>query len=221
MKVWLAGAAAVCQIVSDGGTRYGNDEITRPRKPSRNRPIVAMKGTVSPPLPQRAPGGERGQRGQQRHRPEIEEIRQREPALPDPRKRKRRPQADRRHEGEHREQQPRGLRARAVGQRPLGLHRQPGRAEQRIAERHAEPAQQRERRRPVERAAGVGAVLDRDALDHAAEDHALGRSPRASSRRRRPCSTAPCWRRSRETRRRRRETPAPAASRSPADRAPA
>jgi hypothetical protein len=36
-------------MVSDGGTRYGNDEITRPRKPSRNSPIVARKGRVSPP----------------------------------------------------------------------------------------------------------------------------------------------------------------------------
>src|SRR5258706_15346970 len=29
-------------------TRYGNDEITRPRKPRRKSTIVATKGTVSP-----------------------------------------------------------------------------------------------------------------------------------------------------------------------------
>ena len=45
MKLWLEGAAAVCQMVSDGGTRYGNDEIARPRKPRRKSPIVATKGS--------------------------------------------------------------------------------------------------------------------------------------------------------------------------------
>ena len=44
-----------------------------------------------------------------------------------------------------------GLRAGALGDRAVGLHHQPGGAEQRIAGDHAEPAQQRERRRPVER----------------------------------------------------------------------
>src|SRR4051812_16709272 len=48
MKLWLDGAAAVCQIVSDGGTRYGNDEIARPRKPRKKSPIVATNGMVSP-----------------------------------------------------------------------------------------------------------------------------------------------------------------------------
>ncbi len=47
MKLWLAGAAAVCQMVSEGGTRYGNDEITSPRKPSMNSTMVAANGAVS------------------------------------------------------------------------------------------------------------------------------------------------------------------------------
>ena len=31
MKMWVAGAAAVCHIVRDGGTRYGKFEIKSPR----------------------------------------------------------------------------------------------------------------------------------------------------------------------------------------------
>ena len=63
--------------------------------------------------------------------------------------------------------------ARALGDRAFGLQHQPGRAEERIAGRDAQPAQQRERRRPVERFAGEHAVLHLDALDQGGEDHAL------------------------------------------------
>ena len=69
-----------------------------------------------------------------------------------------------------------GLTARALGDRAVGLHHQPSGAEQRVADRHAEAAQQGERRRPVEWSAGEGAVLHLDALDQAAEDHALAKA---------------------------------------------
>ena len=74
---------------------------------------------------------------------------------------------------EHGEQQQLGVRAGALRHLTLGLHREPAGAEQRIAGGDAEPAQQRERRREIERAAGEHAVLHLDALDQPAEDQAL------------------------------------------------
>ena len=55
----------------------------------------------------------------------------------------------------------------------LGLHDQPGRAEQGVADHQADPDQQAEGREPVPPAAGIGASLDRDALEQGAERDAL------------------------------------------------
>ncbi len=120
-----------------------------------------------------APRHHGDERRHQRHRPEIIDVGDREPAQGDALERDRRPQAHRHHEGEHEDEQHLGLAARALGDRAFGLHHQPGRAEQRIARDHAEAAQERERLRPVERPACERAVLDLDALDQPAQDQAL------------------------------------------------
>ncbi len=60
--------------------------------------------------------------------------------------------------------------------RPFGLHVEERRAEQRVAGDQRQPAEQREGRRPIKRAAGIGAVSDRNALDQPAEDHPLRES---------------------------------------------
>ena len=62
---------------------------------------------------------------------------------------------------------------RLFGETAFRLPDEPGRAEERVAGNEAEPAEERERRRPVERAAGEGAVRHADSLDEPAEDHAL------------------------------------------------
>ena len=66
-----------------------------------------------------------------------------------------------------------GQTAGALVHLALRPDQQPGRAEQGIARHHAEAAHHREPRGPIERAAGELAVGDRDALDEAAQDHAL------------------------------------------------
>ncbi len=106
--------------------------------------------------------------------------------------------------------------------RALGLHHQPAGAEQRIAGDDAEPAEQRERRREIERAARELAVLDLDALDQAAEDQALAecRERRAGREREGPVFLAGV-RNGAEFERDAAEDQRQAASRSPADTAPA
>ncbi len=63
-----------------------------------------------------------------------------------------------------------------------GAHHQPGAPEQCIGDDQRQPAEQRERRQPVECAAGIGAPLHRQAADECAEHHALeeGRRQRAA-----------------------------------------
>ena len=71
--------------------------------------------------------------------------------------------------------------ARRAWSAPFGLPDQPAGAEQGIADDQAGAGQQAERRQPVPPAAGIGAALDRDALEQRAERDPLreGRDQRA------------------------------------------
>ena len=80
---------------------------------------------------------------------------------------------DHRHERKHAHERRLGLTARALGDFAVRLHHQPSGAEQGVAHRHPQAAQQGERGCPIEWSAGEDAVLHFDALDDAAEDHAL------------------------------------------------
>ena len=73
--------------------------------------------------------------------------------------------------------------ARPAAQRIFGLKDQPARAEQRITKHEADPAQDRKRCDPVERASGKLAVHDRYSADHGSDRGALdkGRNERADS----------------------------------------
>ena len=72
---------------------------------------------------------------------------------------KRRPDAHDRHEAEHHEQQQLCLSSYALGDTALGFHDEPGSAEQGIARRQSEPAQDCERCPPVESTACKRAVI--------------------------------------------------------------
>ena len=97
-------------------------------------------------------------------------------------------QADRGQEQGHRRARHPGPAPRVAVQLALGLGDQPGGAQQRIAGHEAERGQRRIGRQPVERPAREGPVPDRDPLDEAADDQALGdgRHQRATSEGRRP-----------------------------------
>ena len=73
--------------------------------------------------------------------------------------------------------------ARPAAQRIFGLEDQPARAQQGIAKHEADPAQQRKRCDPVERASGKLAVHDRYSADHGSDRSALdkGRNERTGS----------------------------------------
>ena len=55
----------------------------------------------------------------------------------------------------------------------LGLHDEPARSEQTVAEHQRNAGQHRERRQEIERAAGEVATVDLEALDEGAEHHSL------------------------------------------------
>ncbi|MNN48167.1 hypothetical protein D3C81_1626300 [compost metagenome] len=58
-------------------------------------------------------------------------------------------------------------------QRPFGLHDQPGAAQQGVGDDQAQAAEQAERGQPVERATGIVAVDDLEALDERAQCNTL------------------------------------------------
>ncbi len=138
-----------------------------------------------------APQRHAAQQYQQRNRQEEPEIRQREPTLGDIGMRVRRPGADHRHNNEQHNQQRRGELAHPAKQRIFTFHNQPGGGQQCIGDHQAQPAEQVERRQPVQCAACKGASFHREAVDHRADDNPLakGRQYGAAEKRHIPPGT--------------------------------
>ncbi len=85
----------------------------------------------------------------------------------------RRPQADDAGNHQHRPHQRNADVVHAPLQVAGGAHHQPGTAKQRIGNDQRQSAEQRERRQPVQRPAGIGPILDRQAADECTKHHAL------------------------------------------------
>ena len=174
------------------------------RQRKQERPVLP----AAPQADQKPTGADRDQ---QRHLGREQNLRPGEPALVIGAAEERRRRADQADAGDQ-------SRAPSLPARrkqwswsgALGLHDQPGRAEQGIADDQADADQQAERRQPVPPAAGIGAALDRDALEQRAERDALreGRDDRAEGEARSPSSGGGRDRAS-GTRRRRRGRSAP------------
>ncbi|MNT20205.1 hypothetical protein D3C72_1555060 [compost metagenome] len=110
---------------------------------------------------------------QQRHDDAEDRRRPAEPALKIERLEERRPQADDAHGGDCAERAFEGEAASPVRQVAMGLHDQPGGAEQRIADDDGDAGDDRERCQPVPPTAGIGAIFDRNALNQRPERDAL------------------------------------------------
>src|SRR5262249_38167942 len=146
----------------DYETQVSEQEQTDPGKEGQDLPALTE------PLPTAPRDGSR----QDRHWPEKQEIRQREPARGDALADKRRPDADECHEGEHDQDQRLRMLAGTIGKLALSLHYQPCRAEQTIPCNHTQTADEGKWCRPVERAASILAIRDFDPLNEPAKDHA-------------------------------------------------